>query len=210
MRSTNSRAAIRAARTAWRSIAAGLSAAGLLVLLALDPAALTGPARGITMVQQSRIGADDRRRRCGPGDLAGLILHTRGIRGRVLRLRSSPGSPMISLVLGLASYWDCHDRTHPSSSPAHDRQPGQGVSVNSRSPLGGARRHRRSPRDRPPCGPWRPCSSAWSALPRRAVPLRCGPTPVAFRAIGDRNRRRRRRRGIDGRAIADTIGGTLA
>lgn len=167
MRSTNSRAAIRAARTALAIFAVLLL--GYLVLLALDPAA--------------RLAQPEALRWFGsPGSvptiavvvavlviLAGLILHTRGIRETGAPVAVVAGLAMISLVLGLASYWDCHDETHPRFFTAlmWTANLVKGVSVNSRSPLGGARRHRRSPLRSPALRPWRPCSSAWSALPRR-------------------------------------------
>ncbi|MFN8070495.1 MAG: hypothetical protein U0R66_01585 [Mycobacterium sp.] len=111
MRSTNSRAAIRAARTALAIFAVLLL--GYLVLLALDPAA--------------RLAQPEALRWFGsPGSvptiavvvavlviLAGLILHTRGIRETGAPVAVVAGLAMISLVLGLASYWDCHDETHP-------------------------------------------------------------------------------------------------
>lgn len=111
MHSTESGAALRAVRTALAIIAVLLL--GYLVLLALNPAARLAQPEALQWFG-------------GPGSvptiavvvavlviLAGLILHIHGIRETGAPVAVVAALAMISLVLGLASYWDCHDETHP-------------------------------------------------------------------------------------------------
>lgn len=103
--------ALRAART----VLAGLTLLLLchLTVLALNPAARLAQPEALRWFGHPGSAATIAVVVAVLAALAGLFLRSHGIRQTGAPVAVVSGLAMVSLILGMASYWNCHDETHP-------------------------------------------------------------------------------------------------
>ncbi len=103
--------ALRAARMALAGVT--LLLLGHLTVLALNPGARLAQPEGLQWFGRPGSAATIAVVVAVLAILAGLVLRGHGIRETGAPVAVVSGLAMISLILGLASYWNCHDDTHP-------------------------------------------------------------------------------------------------